>query len=70
MRANAPENIRIKLANRPNMSAELDVDLTKTKAEAYNVIGVLEGRDAVLKNEAIVIGAHYDHLGQRRQKQS
>lgn len=29
----------------------------------YNVIGILEGRDKVLKNEAIVIGAHYDHLG-------
>ncbi|MCA1590101.1 MAG: M20/M25/M40 family metallo-hydrolase [Acidobacteria bacterium] len=29
----------------------------------YNVIGVLEGRDPVLKSEAIVIGAHYDHLG-------
>lgn len=31
--------------------------------EAYNVVGILEGRDAVLKNEAIIIGAHYDHLG-------
>lgn len=31
--------------------------------EAYNVVGILEGADAVLKNEAIVIGAHYDHLG-------
>lgn len=30
---------------------------------AYNVIGILDGRDRVLKNEAIVIGAHYDHLG-------
>lgn len=33
------------------------------EAQAYNVIGILEGTDAVLKNEAIVIGAHYDHLG-------
>ncbi|HEX8737012.1 MAG TPA: M20/M25/M40 family metallo-hydrolase [Pyrinomonadaceae bacterium] len=31
--------------------------------EAYNVIGVLDGTDAVLKNEIIVVGAHYDHLG-------
>ncbi len=31
--------------------------------EAYNVVGILEGTDATLKNEAIVIGAHYDHLG-------
>lgn len=29
----------------------------------YNVVGILDGRDKVLKNEAIVIGAHYDHLG-------
>jgi aminopeptidase YwaD len=33
------------------------------EVDAYNVIGILEGTDAVLKNEAIVIGAHYDHLG-------
>ncbi len=28
-----------------------------------NVIGVIEGADPVLKQEAIVIGAHLDHLG-------
>lgn len=28
-----------------------------------NVIAVLEGNDPILKNEVIVIGAHYDHLG-------
>ena len=38
--------------------------LTDAKAlQAYNVVGILEGKDPVLKNEAIVIGAHYDHLG-------
>jgi hypothetical protein len=39
------------------------VNLEKKQADAYNVIGILEGRDDTLKNEAIVIGAHYDHLG-------
>ncbi|HVE56408.1 MAG TPA: M20/M25/M40 family metallo-hydrolase, partial [Pyrinomonadaceae bacterium] len=39
------------------------VNLVKKQTDAYNVIGVLEGNDDVLKNEAIVIGAHYDHLG-------
>lgn len=39
------------------------VNLIKKTAEAYNVIGVLEGTDPVLKNEAIIIGGHYDHLG-------
>ncbi len=43
--------------------AQLKIVLTKKQAEAYNVIGILEGTDPVLKNEAIIIGAHYDHLG-------
>ncbi|HET6890952.1 MAG TPA: M20/M25/M40 family metallo-hydrolase, partial [Pyrinomonadaceae bacterium] len=30
---------------------------------AWNVVGILEGSDPLLKNEAIIIGAHYDHLG-------
>jgi aminopeptidase YwaD len=42
---------------------DLKVDLVRREVAAYNVIGVLEGTDPVLKNEAIVIGAHYDHLG-------
>lgn len=28
-----------------------------------NVLGMLEGSDPVLKNEVIVIGGHYDHVG-------
>jgi hypothetical protein len=28
-----------------------------------NVIGLLPGRDAALRNEAVIVGAHYDHLG-------
>jgi aminopeptidase YwaD len=39
------------------------VNLIKKETETYNVIGILEGNDAQLKNEAIIIGAHYDHLG-------
>lgn len=30
---------------------------------AYNVVGVVEGSDPVLKKEFIIIGAHYDHIG-------
>ncbi len=30
---------------------------------AYNVIGVVEGNDPMLKKEYIIVGAHYDHLG-------
>jgi aminopeptidase YwaD len=32
-------------------------------AEGKNIIGMIEGTDPVLKNEYIVIGAHYDHVG-------
>lgn len=33
------------------------------EAEAANVIALLEGSDAVLKNEFVVVSAHFDHLG-------
>ncbi|MEO7538603.1 MAG: M20/M25/M40 family metallo-hydrolase [Pyrinomonadaceae bacterium] len=39
------------------------VNLIKKHADAHNVVGILEGNDPQLKNEAIVIGAHLDHLG-------
>lgn len=29
----------------------------------FNVVGILEGTDPNLKNEYVVLGAHYDHLG-------
>ncbi|TYA58312.1 M28 family peptidase [Formosa maritima] len=30
---------------------------------AYNLVSFLEGKDPNLKNEIIIIGAHYDHIG-------
>ncbi len=36
---------------------------TKTAVMSYNVAGVLEGSDPVLKNEYIILSAHFDHLG-------
>ena len=47
----------------PPLLAKLKISLNKKIVQAYNVIGVIEGKDPVLKNEAIIIGAHYDHLG-------
>jgi aminopeptidase YwaD len=46
-----------------NLKTLVKVTLNKKSGQSYNVIGVLEGTDAALKNEAIIIGAHYDHLG-------
>ena len=39
------------------------VNLKFEKETATNIIGFIEGSDPILKNEYIVIGAHYDHLG-------
>ncbi|HKU72282.1 MAG TPA: M20/M25/M40 family metallo-hydrolase [Pyrinomonadaceae bacterium] len=41
----------------------LSTDVVRKEVPAYNVVGILEGSDPVLKNEYLVIGAHYDHLG-------
>jgi aminopeptidase YwaD len=46
-----------------NTTASLTIDLVRNEVQAYNVIAVLEGSDRLLKNETIIIGAHYDHLG-------
>ena len=46
-----------------NGEISLATDVVRKEVPAYNVVGILEGSDANLKNEYIVIGAHYDHLG-------
>ena len=48
-----------------SFSANLDVDVQNklTPLEAKNVLGFLEGSDAKLKKEILVITAHYDHIG-------
>ncbi|MHC4662564.1 MAG: M20/M25/M40 family metallo-hydrolase [Planctomycetota bacterium] len=38
----------------------------QAEVKTRNVIGILEGADKKLKNEAIVVMAHYDHLGKGR----
>ena len=58
-----PNYAQVHFANLPKSSAALNINLVQKQTESYNVIGILEGKDSVLKNEAIIIGAHYDHLG-------
>ena len=62
LKANTPAKVTVTLRDaEPTISFQ--VSLIKKNAEAFNVIGILPGTDPQLKNEAIVIGAHYDHLG-------
>ena len=55
--------------NKSPKSFEIDividaqVDLKIINSKTKNVVALLEGSDPVLKNEYIIIGAHYDHLG-------
>ncbi len=44
---------------------EWTVPFTKFGKDYTDVVGVIEGNDPVLKDEYIVLGAHYDHLGVR-----
>ena len=39
-----------------------DSFMVKNK-HAYNIIAVVEGTDKKLKNELVMVGAHYDHIG-------
>jgi len=38
--------------------------LAETDALAHNVVAIIPGTDSALEGEWIVVGAHYDHLGQ------
>lgn len=42
---------------------DLSVNVIRRESPSFNVVGILPGSDPKLKSEAIVIGAHYDHLG-------
>ncbi|MFD0863997.1 M28 family metallopeptidase [Sungkyunkwania multivorans] len=60
--ANYIEDVFKKSSVEPYFSSYKDT-LSNHKKPAYNIVGHLEGNDPVLKNEYILIGAHYDHIG-------
>ena len=45
------------------LSLNLSVNVNRIESPSHNVVGILPGSDPKLKDEVIVIGAHYDHLG-------
>ena len=61
---------RIEKSGRPRpVTVATDLQLTQQKQVSEligeNVLGYLEGTDSLLKNELLVVSAHYDHLGKR-----
>ncbi len=52
------------LKEKTDLSAAISISgMEKEKVNAFNIIGLVEGTDSVLKNEQIVMCAHYDHVG-------
>ncbi|HTE44366.1 MAG TPA: M28 family peptidase [Gemmatimonadaceae bacterium] len=45
------------------MSGRVTFIDTPTEAPAYNVVGILRGTDARLRNSYVAVGAHHDHVG-------
>ena len=46
-----------------NSSAKISTEVKEVEAISWNVGGFIEGNDPELKNEWVIIGAHFDHLG-------
>ncbi|MDQ1728674.1 MAG: hypothetical protein QOD33_799 [Pyrinomonadaceae bacterium] len=57
------EQAMIKSLPAKGVTLSVVVAIVRREVEAANVVGILDGSDPTLKNETIVIGAHYDHLG-------
>lgn len=48
---------------KPYYESFRDTFYLEDRTIAYNMIGYIEGSDPLLKNEPVIIGAHYDHIG-------
>jgi len=47
---------------------DFELTFSLAKVKAHNVWGFVEGSDPQLKSEIIVLGAHYDHLGYKKDR--
>jgi len=46
-----------------SLQVKIQVEVNQRRSTLRNVVGFLPGNDPALRNEVIVLGAHYDHLG-------
>lgn len=46
-----------------NVRAQTEFDSAVRRVDQYNVVGVVPGSDPVLKQEAVIYSAHWDHFG-------
>ena len=45
------------------ITLEMKIEIDKKMMKLMNVMGYVEGTDPQLKNEYVVVGGHYDHIG-------
>jgi hypothetical protein len=50
------------------LEIELSIEQSREELRTQNVIGVVEGSDPALRREAVVVGAHLDHVGKQEDK--
>ncbi len=53
----------LRAAANNNSVARLHTEVHTTTAEARNVVALVPGTHPMLRDEVIIVGAHYDHLG-------
>lgn len=58
------ENYRDNFMITRNVGGEGSGEVIEIKG--YNIVGFVEGNDPKLKNEFVILGGHYDHIGQGR----
>jgi len=46
-----------------DVNVSISTEVSEVEVNSWNVAGYLEGNDPKLKNQFIIIGAHFDHLG-------
>jgi len=57
----ATEGTPFRVITKSSVSANINV--TQNETESRNVVAVIPGTDPVLKEQYVVVGAHFDHLG-------
>jgi hypothetical protein len=45
------------------VQAKIELTMKSSELEVYNIFGLIEGSDPVLKDEVVIYVAHYDHVG-------
>ena len=57
------DSLKLTKSVEANVKVSVTINVTQKETGSRNVVALLPGTDKVLKNEYIVVGAHYDHLG-------